>query len=548
MFKAHAWIATLIFALAAISGCVRQPGEPGRPPTPPVTRRDPSPIASEVADAVAKVKSSSSGSVGAPIIALEELHTSRAGQIQQAITLVRLRHAHALKQIALEGYVFDGPVLESAWFRASGQTAAQRVAVAVRLLKEGEINSAEFMKLAYDDVELIPIEKTSEYAVEPPARGLTAAATAVYQIALKSALADPTSELEARAEALQRIGRSSPRYPQAQAAFLRSIVNQDSWAKETLRQLHDPKGSEDIKARIALLEGIRTRAKEKGVDVAEVDNQALEGYLSFLNTADQRSRTMVNATAPVADRPGVAVVAMIIGAGHSTGVSQLLGEGGRPHAVLTPLALAEHQSAGDLPGETYQRKTRGLPVYSEGLTGVCLEATLEGQRKPSPVLNQPWFRAKSELYLFTEVIASTGGKGPPGPGGGGPPAGGYQDDDFDGEFVYIDPKTIKPGDAYVVFPAEINRNDPARRKTIWVKARYSTVGHPLDFVPGEEREQTEKMLRDALEEVQAESPGAKQPARVEDRRGRVKITENTIAAFARSEAAVRQTPIPGATT
>jgi hypothetical protein len=85
--------------------------------------RDAEAIAKEACQEVGVVEKTSKGTKGAPIIILEENHASRAGQIQHAITLVRL-------------------------------------------LREGEISCAEFMRLVYDDIFLHPIETISEYGVE----------------------------------------------------------------------------------------------------------------------------------------------------------------------------------------------------------------------------------------------------------------------------------------------------------------------------------------------------------------------------------------------
>jgi hypothetical protein len=58
--------------------------------------------------------------------------------------------------------------------------------------------------------------------------------------------------------------------------------------------------------------------------------------------------------------------------------------------------------------------------------------------------------------------------------------------EFSGKNVYIDPTKIKvapdPTDpqrrTVVIFPVELNRNDPSRRQTIWVKAARAREAQP----------------------------------------------------------------------
>ena len=94
----------------------------------------------------------SKGIKGVPILILEENHDSRAGQIQLAITLVRLYNQYGMKHIALEGYLKERPKIRAEWFaRAAHGDLTAKVRAAVNLLQEGEISSAEFMKLVYDE-------------------------------------------------------------------------------------------------------------------------------------------------------------------------------------------------------------------------------------------------------------------------------------------------------------------------------------------------------------------------------------------------------------
>ena len=68
-------------------------------------------------------------------------------------------------------------------------------------------------------------------------------------------------------------------------------------------------------------------------------------------------------------------------------------------------------------------------------------------KKPGPVLNEPWINAKSELYLFTNRIVRAvfggGSQDPPKPPK--PPGeiiAGFDDDEFKGRYIFIHPKKL----------------------------------------------------------------------------------------------------------
>ena len=59
-------------------------------------------IGGRVAEGVGYVGQFTDTGVGAKVVVCEELHNSRAGQLQQAVMLVRLYEKHGLRDIALE--------------------------------------------------------------------------------------------------------------------------------------------------------------------------------------------------------------------------------------------------------------------------------------------------------------------------------------------------------------------------------------------------------------------------------------------------------------
>jgi hypothetical protein len=280
---------------------------------------------------------------------------------------------------------------------------------------------------------------------------------------------------------------------------------------------------------------------------------------------------MVAAIGDVARNPQVAMVAGLIGAFHTSGMSQQLGQMGVPYAVLRPLAMDNEKTAGSLGNAAFERKYGRKSVFSEGLGKQLMDTFPATKKKPQQVLQTEWFQAKSETYLMTDrivrrVLALNGGgagkggglpprtgggpgsSGPP-PGGppsggaagaegappqppsGGPPLWGFSDDDLHGKRVRVDPRRIEvvpaaPGSRRnaVLFPIVLNPDDPARRRELWVKAALTK---DMD-----DRRSVEDLLRDALQDIVEEQPGPRE--RAEDRRGRIQITEDVHAAISES--------------
>jgi len=122
-------------------------------------------MAKTASQGVGDVSQSGSGKTGAPIIVLEEVHNSRVGQIEHAITLVQLYQQFGLRHIGLEGYLKNKPRIDTGWFfkTAKGLSIASRNGVAVRMLREGEISGVEVMALLFSDVTICPIELEKNY-------------------------------------------------------------------------------------------------------------------------------------------------------------------------------------------------------------------------------------------------------------------------------------------------------------------------------------------------------------------------------------------------
>ena len=84
----------------------------------------------------------------------------------------------------------------------------------------------------------------------------------------------------------------------------------------------------------------------------------------------------------------------------------------------------------------------------------------------------------------------------------------------------------------VLFPVVLNHQRPENTRTLWVKAK-----HGRETVSSRERESVEEILLRELEAAR-ESDGI-QDTKVEDAKGRVQVTANTIATFGAGEPDVR---------
>lgn len=463
-------------------------------------------IATVASEGVGAVGESSRGTKGSPVIVLEERHNSRAGQIQHAITLVRLHDKNGLRDIALEGYLKERPKINTDWFTKAwpGQEVIDRARVAVRLLKEGEISAAEFMKLVYEDVTLHAIEKESEYDV-----------------------AFTDGAMDAFFTYLTKINTN-------RARDIANMYNDVSAIKSTTGEQH-----------LEIAEEIEKLAVQKSIKLTPQQRKDWESWLAFWRGRIGGSKTMFDATSEIANHQAGPLIAMNVGAFHTDGICKMLGKSDRSFAVIKPLAMKNEEEQGDLK-EGFDRKYKRLSVFSEGF----LANRLQSIKKPEPVLDQPWFKAKTGMYQYTDRIVnrllppSSGGAAPPsGPPPGQPPFG-FSDDDFrkEGVPLYIDPRKIEIiPDALdskrkaVLIPVLINPNNPARRTMIWIKAaRGEGSEQGLEMV--------EALLKNALSEVKSEEQA---PTRTEDAAGRIQMSTTTVAAVGSDKEAVRRAVLIG---
>jgi hypothetical protein len=227
--------------------------------------------------------------------------------------------------------------------KASGsENANARARGVVSLLREGEISSAEFMKLVYDDVQLHPIEDRAEYNVSVSDKAESAPFEYLMAIAEKSLPQSKYSEIEAIDSRLKTLPKGSAEAKRESQKLVDAILSGDAWAREKYNLLSDPVKSQALSGedQLALAEEIEKHAQQSGANIGSEEKQGLQEYIRFWRMRMAASHTMVAAIGDIAKNPQIALVAGLIGAFHTSGMSQQLGRMGIPYTVLRPNALS----------------------------------------------------------------------------------------------------------------------------------------------------------------------------------------------------------------
>ncbi len=429
-------------------------------------------------DALANTISADVGSVSASvvggsekrIIVFEESHDSRAGQIEIAIMLNRL-HDKGLKVIALEGALVTEKDLYPEWFhRLPNERVKQEVAV--QLLKEGEISASEFIALLYPDVKIYGVEKPEEYSV----------------IASENASLSPYSYLLAIAEknmSQDQINKANQLYEQGNyTEYYEFCYNASTCTKKWYEYLTDANKTFTIEEQISVLEDIKKGADNVTAGIDQQTKEDFEAWIESFKTASKRSETMT-ANTLILVKDANAPIALNIGAGHTSYISELLNDNRATYTIIAPNSLTDTNDISKLNLSAYNRKLERLSVDESGMLGSFLDGRpkSDNQRKPPPVIPKVFSRSKSELYYITILIAR-------GAASGGIPPFGLGNEFSRLEYVKVDPESIKVIDNDVTFSSEI-LDDNNNKKTIYTRARST-----------EEKEKTvEDRLKEALNYV-----------------------------------------------
>jgi hypothetical protein len=422
------------------------------------------------------------------VVVFDEKHNSRAGQVEMAIMLNRLYHNAKLRHLALEGSVLEKPAPNLTWFTSLPDPSVRK-AVALQLLRQGEVSAAEFAAMVLPGFELHPIE----YQVD-----LSDAASRSYTTYLVAiALTTMTPDQNAQANALIDQKKSEE--------AIRFIIGTNPWTKQRYELLKRETPIVTTNEMLKLGDELEAKAQEVGADVAEY-REDLQAAQTFYKTAIQRSNTMAANTADLASAGDCAPIAMDIGAAHTTEVTDFLNERNMSYATVSPFSLSSDSDNGSLSTEAYDRKLKNQSVDPAGSLG----ALLDGRRKPRPSTEEKWFKAKAQVMNATAVIVQAAG------GGGQPPfvtkdqlgLGGPEQPYIDIDLSTIETVATKDKKRLdVIFKVRLLEQN----REVWIRAGVVADGPVLPNNPDEET--LEKALKETLNEVKKESPTDK-PAQV----------------------------------
>jgi hypothetical protein len=343
-----------------------------------------------IAKDVGKVVAAGQGRSNGSLVVFEERHDSRVGQMEIALMLLRLQRQYGLQLVSLEGAIASKGNLPVAWFKNpadNNETKRTRQAVALRMLRDGEIGAAEFIALVRPQVQVSGNEIQSEYDVSPPEDG-NPAGSLLGGIALQ--YLTPAQ--------IQKFGELMDAEKIEEARSI--IVNSDPWVKERFQKLsgESDRSTEEL---MPVLEEIRAKSAALNIKSDNALETQLNQLVHFYCVASKRSKTIVDLTQKMIAQTKATSVALNIGAGHTPKVVELLKTAGVSYVVISPLALATKARAGDLPEDAYKRKQKRGSVDDAGLLG----AILDGRKKLPPSVAEQSYQSKSEIFLASSLLA-----------------------------------------------------------------------------------------------------------------------------------------------
>lgn len=412
-------------------------------------------------------------------VVLDEIHTSRAAQIQEAIILERMYYEYASHAVVLEGLFTESKPLDTAWFDSiTGQDCMRRVRVAAQLLQEGEIGAAEYWKLVHPEVTVVAAESMKDHPDDISPQAHSAPEAMLVSIAEK--LCESVLQRDAgKAEEYRRVSgklqnvfadyeknkdnaskemvnRKLETLSAAYDEYKEFLLSLDPWTQKTWTEYkaHELGSTQpSIETSAELAEAIANKARSLGIQSDEEATKAMNEYIKFMRCRDRGTVKIATALQGLLGQSGPPVAA-IIGMGHSMDLSRQLDSRGCSYVILRPLVISDDtKDPSEIPFEMFERKYRRLSVFSEGPLAKVLETLqpIKGM-KPSPVLNEPWLHAKAELYALADRIVDAvfGGKPP-----NDPPVipASWPAASFSGKYVHVDTSEIsliEDDDAQVV--------------------------------------------------------------------------------------------------
>jgi|GEM_PF-4821214 len=405
-----------------------------------------------------------------PVIIIPEYHTSVIGQIQSAIALVRLYCNDNLRDIILEGYLKDGPEIDyTSFYEACGYDERIMQSVALKLLSEGEISAAEFMKMVFIDVNIHPTEYEDNYDI--------------------NTVPDDFDDIL--------------------NSYIDKIFDVDPvWTNEIIAKINVAFEAVVLEEISDVLTELNDYAQGK-IYLTEDELNGMNAFIGFLNSRISSSDDIVRVAEEISNNPDIPLSAMIIGAAHEDGILEKMSDKSISYAVLTPLIFFEemdedgkfHKS--DMDFDIFLEKGNNESVLNAGIAKILndilnssttinqTKITDSSSIKPQPIINKnPMVRGRAELYTHILRIMLGSGEDT------------LNMEKLDGEFFMIDLANIETivesnGEETVFF--EVNFKD--YDESIYVKAHLAVGSYSEEETPEEETlEQRLIRAREQLEQ------------------------------------------------
>ncbi len=339
-------------------------------------------VGEKISENVGFINTTFSGESGKQFIIFEENHAIPKGQVEIALMIHRLYANYGVTAVGLEGAFYSNGRVKADW-NFGEHFEKEKLPVATQLLKEGEINCAEFISIVNPNIHVFGIENEKEYNVKNADSNSTPILQYLLQIILREIEEGDMLEFE-------RI-MVEKKDTVAAYEFLFS-------SNEFTKKYYNKSDFISIEDEIEKIVAIITKAETVEAEISPYTKDDMFMYLEFMKTASKRSDTMIDYALKATTNYGNSMV-LIIGAGHTDRMTNILEANQHSYVVISPNALKNENAR--LSNEQYRMKLQGLSV-DDGILGELLN-----NKKPPIVLNKRWLKTKANIYASTRVIAKS---------------------------------------------------------------------------------------------------------------------------------------------
>lgn len=442
-------------------------------------------IATTCARDLGKVTKNYNGKSGQVII-FEEDHSLLNARIEIAHMLLRLYKNAGLRNIGLEG-AFASEKITPTW--AQPLSAKNRLRVSAQLLGDGELNSAEFMALAFSNIVVTGIDDKDYYKQKLNKKQAISSYMYLMLIAEKSF----SPPMHQKADDLLNENKIKEAFD--------FIIDTDPWTKKMSAQLNPSSKDASAEQILQYLQEIKQESEKRQVEIPDDVKRDMNAKIAFIEAVIARSKIMASNAISLTESDHKAPIAIIIGAAHTEHMADLLKQKSVTFSVIRPNALdinGANNSAIDY--ERYERKSQGRSVDVNGLGSL-----LDKKRNTRPVISMPWLVEKANIYEVTSQVVEgviINQDRPP-----------YKFSLPTGYFVNPDEIT-KIGDE-ILFPVEFDNivENKNSKKIIWVRAANSSNILQNSNEQNNINKRIDSLLREA--EVSEGNGGNKEPPKDE---------------------------------